>query len=57
MSAYLPKSAGADHKITGPLGFTEGVNYGTTLPSTGFDGQLFFLEDDSSALPVGGTAG
>ena len=57
MSAYLPKSAGADHKITGPLGFTEGVNYGTTLPSTGFDGQLFFLEDSGAALPTGGTAG
>ena len=57
ISDYLPKSAGADHKITGPLGFTEGVNYGTTLPSTGFDGQLFFLEDDTPSLPLGGEAG
>jgi hypothetical protein len=43
--------------MVGPLGFTEGVNYGTELPATGFDGQLFFLEDDSPALPTGGSAG
>lgn len=57
MNGYLPLTGGQNYKMVGPLGFTEGVNYGTTLPSTGFDGQLFFLEDDSSALPVGGTAG
>ena len=54
---YLPVSAGENNKLTGPLGLTSGVNYDTTLPTSGFDGQLFFLEDDSPALPVGGSAG
>ena len=54
---FLPLTAGENKKLTGPLGLTKNVMYGTTLPTTGFDGQLFFLEDDSSALPVGGTAG
>ena len=33
--------------------------YGTILPEDGFEGQLFFLEDESSGeyLPGGGTAG
>lgn len=57
MNGYLPLTGGQNYKMVGPLGFTEGVNYGTTLPSTGFDGQLFFLEDDSPALPTGGAAG
>lgn len=57
MSAYLPKSAGEAHKLTGALGLTENVMYGTELPATGFDGQLFFLEDDSVGLPTGGNAG
>ena len=57
MSAYLPKSAGEAHKLTGALGLTENVMYGTELPATGFDGQLFFLEDDTPSLPLGGEAG
>ena len=35
----------------------EKINYGASLPDNGFDGQLFFLEDDSPSLPVGGTVG
>ena len=31
--------------------------YGTTLPTSGFNGQLFFLEDSGATLPVGGSAG
>jgi hypothetical protein len=31
--------------------------YGTSLPTSGFNGQLFFLEDDSPALPTGGISG
>ena len=42
---YLPLSAGESKKLTGPLGLTKNVNYGTSLPSSGFTGQLFFLED------------
>lgn len=57
MSGYLPKSAGEAHKLTGALGLTENVMYGTELPATGFDGQLFFLEDDTPSLPLGGVAG
>ena len=56
-STYLPLSAGQNKKLTGPLGLTENINYGTSLPDNGFDGQLFFLEDDSPSLPVGGTVG
>ena len=44
-STYLPLSAGESKKLTGPLGLTKNVNYGTSLPSSGFTGQLFFLED------------
>lgn len=54
---YLPKSAGEDQKLTGPLGLTENIMYGTELPATGFDGQLFFLEDNTPSLPLGGEAG
>lgn len=54
---YLPLTAGEEYKISGPLGFTE-ASYGSMLPETGFEGQLFFLEDDnSSTLPSGGSAG
>jgi hypothetical protein len=31
--------------------------FDNVLPESGFHGQLFFLEDDSPALPTGGTAG
>lgn len=53
---YLPLTAGEEKKLTGPLGLTKDVMYGTVLPASGFDGQLFFLEDDSSFLPTGGAA-
>ena len=59
-STYLPLSAGQNKKLTGPLGLTENINYGKTLPSQGFEGQLFFLEDeniDSPSLPTGGITG
>ena len=36
---------------------TESTNYSTTLPTSGVEGQLYFLEDDSPALPIGGSAG
>ena len=44
---FLPLTAGESKKLTGPLGLTSGVMYGATLPTSGFNGQLFFLEDDS----------
>ena len=49
-SFYLPLSAGQDKKLIGPLGLTENVNYGTSLPDNGFVGQLFFLEDSSETV-------
>lgn len=40
------------------MGLTKDVGYGSALPTTGFDGQLFFIEDDEgSGVPNGGTAG
>lgn len=58
LSKYLPLTAGSSKKLTGPLGLTSGVMYGPTLPSSGFDGQLFFLEDSgAAALPTGGSSG
>lgn len=57
---YLPLSAGSSKPLTGPLGLTSDVGYGSELPTSGFTGQLFFLEgeDDSGpSLPTGGTAG
>ena len=60
MSNYLPLSAGEDHKLTGPLGLTN-VMYGNKLPERGFEGQLFFIADDSTFAPIyvpeGGHAG
>lgn len=49
---FLPLSAGPDKKLTGALGLTENVMYGTTLPETGFDGQLFFLAEDAEGTPL-----
>ena len=49
---YLPLSAGESKKLTGALGLTENVMYGTTLPATGFDGQLFFLAEDAEGTPL-----
>ena len=57
---YLPLSAGENKKLTGPLGLTENINYGSSLPDEGFIGQLFFIEDenlDGPSLPTGGTTG
>ena len=56
LNNYLPLSAGESKKLTGPLGLTKDVMYGTVLPASGFDGQLFFLEDDGASLPTGGAA-
>ena len=58
-SGLLPLTAGSGNKISGALGFeNNGVMYGTSLPaaSSSYEGQLFFLEDDSPALPAGGLA-
>lgn len=55
---YLPLTAGEDKKIQGELGLTSGKNYGGSLPATGFEGQLFFLEEEEKpSLPAGGTEG
>lgn len=54
---FLPLTAGESKKLTGPLGLTSGVMYGPTLPTSGFNGQLFFLEDSGATLPTGGSAG
>ena len=57
-SSFLPRSAGVNYPLTGPLGLTKDVMYGPILPSANtFDGQLFFLEDSGAILPPGGTAG
>ena len=57
VDGFLPLTAGEEYKLIGALGLTEGIMYGTELPDSGFNGQLFFLEDDSPALPTGGGAG
>ena len=36
---------------------TSNIDYGTTLPSSGEIGQIFFLADDSEGIPSGGTTG
>ena len=56
-SSFLPRSAGVNYPLTGPLGLTKDVMYGPTLPTSGFNGQLFFLEDSGATLPMGGSAG
>ena len=58
IDGYLPLSAGEEYKLTGPLGFTNGIGYGASLPSDGFEGQLFFLETldiNSATLSTGET--
>ena len=55
---FLPLTAGENKKLTGPLGLTKNVNYGASLPAQGFEGQLFFLEEEEKpSLPPGGTQG
>lgn len=43
--------------MTGPFGLTLDVGYGLNLPTSGSEGQVFFLEDETSGLPAGGTEG
>lgn len=56
---FLPLSAGEQHKISGPLGLTIEENYGQVLPTSGFEGEIFFVEDrtDYLYLPTGGISG
>lgn len=55
---FLPLTAGPNKKISGPLGLTLDQNYGLFLPTSGFEGEIFFVEDsDTLGLPSGGTAG
>ena len=42
---FLPLTAGASKKISGPLGLTLNQNYGLSLPNSGFEGEIFFVED------------
>lgn len=51
MGNYLPRSAGENYKLTGPLGLTNAM-YGDKLPDSGFEGQLFFLAEDSTSTPI-----
>lgn len=46
LDGYLPLTAGEDKKIQGELGLTSGKNYGDSLPSTGFTGEIFFVKDE-----------
>jgi hypothetical protein len=39
--------------MTGPFGLTEDIGYGTNLPADGKEGQVFFLQDDSSSSGTG----
>lgn len=56
---FLPLSAGEQHKINGPLGLTAEENYGEVLPTSGFEGEIFFVEDRNNYLylPTGGASG
>lgn len=54
---FLPLTAGPDKKLTGPLGLKKDIGYGTELPEDGFEGQVFFLDDQTPDLPLGGTTG
>lgn len=40
-------------RMTGPLELTEDIGYGINLPSSGQEGQIFFLQDDQTiTIPV-----
>ena len=39
--------------MTGPFGLTKDVGYGINLPADGKEGQVFFLQDDSSSSGTG----
>ena len=43
--------------MLGALCLTQDVNFGTQLPSSAQDGQLFFVENNYSYLPNGGNVG
>ena len=34
--------------MTGPFGLSKDIGYGTNLPSTGQEGQVFFLQDEQT---------
>ena len=61
MGDFLPRSAGELYPLTGALGLPKDIMYGSTLPQTGFEGQLFFLAEDSEDpplyVPAGGSTG
>lgn len=50
INGCLPLSAGESYPLTGPLGLTNNVGYGESLPDGGFEGQLFFVEEESADL-------
>ena len=54
---FLPLTAGVEKKLEGPLGFKKGIGYGDTLPESGFEGQIFFLDDQTPDIPAGGNTG
>ena len=54
--SMLPLIAGEDYKLVGALGLTEGIMYDMELPPEGFEGQLFFLENNDIPVPKGGDA-
>ena len=63
IQTQLDGKASSDHALnktgdmmTGPLSFST-VSHGPTLPTSGEEGQIYFLEDNSPALPIGGSAG
>lgn len=48
--SYLKKTG---DWMTGPFGLTEDIGYGINLPSNGQEGQVFFLQDNSSSSSTG----
>ena len=52
----LPLIAGPEHKLQGALGIAD-VSHGPVLPSSGFDGEIFFLYADPIYVPAGGALG
>lgn len=55
---YLPKEAGKANKLTGMLGLTSGVCYGSEAPSDNtFEGALYFIEDPGYSLATANEAG
>lgn len=48
-SGYLKKTGDT---MTGYLAFTEGVGYGTALPTNPVEGQLFFLDEEDGEVGI-----